>query len=138
MQLDLETALHIIRKAAAKAAELGIRVSVAVVDSGGHLIAAHRMDGAGFLSPKIAEAKAFSAAAWRRPTIALGQIVERFPQFLTGVSMMADGKVVVTEGGYPLRDEGAVIGGLGVSGGKPDQDKVCCVAGLAAVGLSTG
>lgn len=138
MNLDLATAFRILDATLAKAGELNIRVSAVIVDNGGHLIAAHRMDGAGFLSPKVAEGKAFSAAAWKRPTIALREIVDRFPQFLTGVSMMVDGKVLVTEGGYPIRDNEAIIGGIGVSGGKPDQDKICCEAGLASVGLSTG
>ena len=62
MPLNLHDANQVVARAHAKATELGIRVTVAIVDEGGLLIALGRMDGAPPLSPQIAEAKAGMAA----------------------------------------------------------------------------
>jgi glc operon protein GlcG len=64
--VDLQTAHVIITAAHDRARELGLRITVAVVDEGGLLIALGRMDGAFPLSAQIAEAKAQGAAVWHR------------------------------------------------------------------------
>ena len=67
MPVSLDEATQVIARAHAKATELGVRVTVAVVDEGGLLIALSRMDGAIPLSPQIAEAKAVGAVMMSRP-----------------------------------------------------------------------
>src|SRR5712691_2561849 len=62
MPLSLEDANKVVAGVHAKAAKMGLTVTAAVVDEGGHLIALGRMDGAPPLSPQIAEAKAVGAA----------------------------------------------------------------------------
>ena len=68
MALSLEQALACIRRGVAKAEELGFLVAVAVVDEAGHLVACHRMDGALWVTPEIARAKANAAAGFRAST----------------------------------------------------------------------
>src|SRR6202171_1835376 len=77
--LSLDEATQVIGRAHAKAAELGVRVTVAVVDEGGLLIALSRMDGAIPLSPQIAEAKAVGAAMLNRDGAGLAELATDRP-----------------------------------------------------------
>lgn len=126
MPLTLEQAERIIKGAQEKARELGIAVSVAVVDAGGHLIALSRMDGARFLSPDITRGKAFTAAAFQRETAQLAQI----PFFASG-PQVAGGTIVALPGGIPIREGDEVVGAVGVGGGTSEQDVECAQAGIA-------
>ena len=82
--LSLHDANELIKHAHAKAAELGIRVTVAIVDEGGHLISLGRMDGAAPLTPQIAEAKAVGAAMLHRDGASLGDLAKGEHRVLTG------------------------------------------------------
>ncbi len=127
-----EQAREIIEAAHARAGHLNIRVSVAVVDAGAHLIALGRMDGANPISPQIAEAKAVSAAMFQRDGGSLLQTATERPAFFTAVSGLARTKVVPGPGSVLLERDGAVVGAIGVSGAKPEQDLECAEAGAAA------
>ena len=81
MPLSLIEASEVIEKAHARAAQLGIKVTVAVVDEGGLLIALSRMDGAAPISPQLAEAKAVGAAMLLRDGGALAQLAQDRPGF---------------------------------------------------------
>ncbi|MFQ5879623.1 MAG: heme-binding protein [Dehalococcoidia bacterium] len=126
MALTLEQAGKIIQGARGKAAELGITVTIAVVDAGGHLVALSRMDGARFPTTDIARGKAFTAAAFQRESAQMGQN----PFFATGPEL-GGRRVVPLGGGIPIRQGDQVVGGVGVSGGTSDQDVECAQAGLA-------
>ncbi len=73
MALSTETAEKILAGARAKASEMKVPMSFAVVDAGGYLIALVRMDGAGLLTPSIATSKAYTAALFRRASAELGK-----------------------------------------------------------------
>src|SRR4030081_4017728 len=88
MPLSLDDANQVIARAHAKAAELGIRVTVALVDEGGLLIALARMDGAPPLSPQIAEAKAVGAAMLNRDGAALAPLAKDRPGFFSAADRM--------------------------------------------------
>ncbi len=129
-----EQAREIIEAAHVRAAHLNLRVSVAVVDAGAHLIALGRMDGAIPISPQIAEAKAVSAAMFQRDGGALLQTATERPAFFTAVSGLTRTKLVPGPGSVLLLErDGAVVGAIGVSGAKPEQDLECAEAGAAAL-----
>ena len=94
-------------------------VAIAIVDSGGHVVMAHRLDNTQLASMRIAEAKARTAVEFRRPTrvfedaIAGGGIGLRVLTF--GVS--------AAEGGVPIISGGRIIGAIGVSGGTSEQEE---------------
>src|ERR1700681_1582858 len=88
MPLNLHDADQVVALAHAKATELGIRVTAAVVDEGGHLIALGRMDGAPPLSPQIAEAKAVGAAMLLRDGGSLQKLAEDRPGFFDAVDRL--------------------------------------------------
>src|SRR6267143_6321690 len=122
MPLSLNEANDVIEKAHARAAQLGIKVTVAVVDEGGHLIALSRMDGALPLSPQLAEAKAVGAAMFLRDGAALAQMAQDRPGFFSAADRLVRVPLIPGLGSVPIKHDGKVIGAIGVSGGRPEQD----------------
>ena len=134
MPLSCEEALLVVATAREHARKIGIRVTVAVVDEGGLLQALARMDGAPPLSAQIAEAKAVGAALWHRDGASLAQIHQERPGFFNAVAQMVRVPVIPGVGSTLVRRDGAVLGAVGVSGGKPEQDLECAETGLRVLG----
>lgn len=132
MALNMETAERLAKAAVARAQELGVKFSVAVVDEAGNLVYLVRMDGAGFLTPQIAAGKAFTAAAFRKSSADMAQAAQARPVFFGGVTSMTDGKALLAQGALPIVMEGKVVGAAGASGGSPDQDEEVVRAGIEA------
>jgi len=133
MPLSCEDALLLIATAREHARKLGIRVTVAVVDEGGLLQALARMDGAPPLSAQIAEAKAVAAAVWHRDGASLAQVQKDRPAFFEAVTRMVRVPAIPGLGSTLIRKDDAVLGAVGVSGGKPEQDLECAEAGLRSL-----
>ena len=113
-----------------KAAELGVPIAVAVVGPEGHLIALERMDNAGFITPDIAKAKAYTAAAFRSmsPRFADGLVIqqwfkERNPQMLANASVFTNGQIVASGGCTPVFKGDDLVGAYGISGATGNQDE---------------
>jgi uncharacterized protein GlcG (DUF336 family) len=130
MPLDLKEAQDVIARAHAKAAELGIRVTVAVVDEGGLLIALGRMDGATPLSPQLAEAKAVGAAMLYRDGGGLADLARERPGFFSVADRLVRVPLVPGPGSLLITRDSHVLGSVGVSGGRPEQDLECAEAGI--------
>jgi len=130
MPLSLIEASHVIEKAQAKAIQLGIKVTVAVVDEGAHLIALSRMDGAIPLSPQLAEAKAVGAAMFGRDGEALAKMAQDRPGFFSAADRMVRVPLIPGLGSVLIKEDAKVIGAIGVSGGRPDQALECAKAAL--------
>ena len=131
MPLSLAEAQDLIARAHQKASESGIRVTAAVVDEGGLLIALGRMDGAPPLSPQVAEAKAVGAAMLYRDGAGLADLARDRPGFFSVVDRLVRVPLVPGLGSVLIRRDDRVIGAVGVSGGKPEQDHDCASAGLS-------
>ena len=123
MALDLETARRVVERGRRKAEEMGLKVSVAVVNEHGELIALERMDGAIPVSPQIAWGKATASALFRRATGEFEQRIQRNPAFWSGISTMSGGRVLFGRGAVPIRREGEVVGAVGVSGATSEEDE---------------
>ena len=122
-------ALKILEAITNKAEELGIKINAAVVDEGANLKAFIRMDEAALLSSEIAQNKAYTAAAFGKPTHEWYPMIKDEPALLTGI--VHTNKLVVFGGGIPLTVGGIIVGGIGVSGGTSEEDVLCAQAGLA-------
>ena len=133
MELRLADAAKIIEHAQAKAAELGIKVTVAVVDLGGLLVALGRMDGAPPLSAQIAEAKAVGAAMFLRDGEWLAQVAKDRPGFFAAADRLVRVPLVPGLGSALVKRGGDVIGAVGVSGGRPEQDLECAEVGVSSI-----
>jgi glc operon protein GlcG len=132
MPLSLHDANDVIARAHAKATELGIRVTVAIADEGGLLIALARMDGANSLSPQIAEAKAVGAAMLNRDGAGLAELAKDRPGFFSVADRMVRLPIVPGLGSLVIKRDGKPVGAVGVSGGRPEQDLECAEAGLSS------
>jgi len=135
MALSIAIAEQIIAGARAKANEMKVPMTFAVVDAAGYLVALTRMDGAGLLTPSIAQSKAYTAAVFRRTSAEMGKLAETRPQFFASIANIGAVPLIAGGGGLPIRQTGEIIGAVGASGGTPDQDVECAQAGLAAAGL---
>lgn len=111
-----------------KAEELRIKINAAIVDEGANLKAFIRMDEAALLSGEIAQNKAYTAAAFGKPTHEWYPMIKDEPALLTGI--VHTNRLVVFGGGIPLIYDGVIVGGIGVSGGTSDEDVQCALAGL--------
>ncbi len=108
-----------------RAGELGFHVAIAVVDAAGHLVACERMDGALWVTPEIARAKANAAAGFRATTLDLEERFTRRLLFADNVATLGAWQFIFGKGGVPLVEGGQVIGAVGVSGAVPaDNDHV--------------
>jgi len=127
--LALEAAQRIADTAEKFARKKGWNVVIAIVDDGGHLIYLARMDGTQIGSIEVAQAKARTALAFKRPT-------KIWSDALTGGRMSILGLPGVTpvEGGLPLAVKGEIIGAIGISGVTSDQDGQIAQAGASVLG----
>lgn len=122
----------LIEAAAAKAAEIGVNSCIAIVDESGTLKAFRRMDGAPLLSVDIATNKAWTSVSFGIPTHGWFEFIKNDPPLLHGITHTP--RLVVFGGGYPITENGQVIGGIGISGGHYSQDQEVAEAALAALG----
>ena len=121
--LSLEQARVCIGRGIARARELGFEVAIAVVDEAGHLVACDRMDGALWVTPEIARAKANAAAGFRASTADLEERFTKRMLFADNVAALGDYAFVFGKGGMPVVEAGRVVGAVGVSGAVPaDND----------------
>jgi glc operon protein GlcG len=129
MALTLAEANQVIQAAVAKANELKIRISVAVCDAGGRLIAFNRMDGAIWASVYGSQGKAIASAAFARPS---GELQERAgTPIVQGIAAAEGGHMIPSQGAMPIIRNGVVDGACGVGGGTAQQDEDCARAGVA-------
>jgi uncharacterized protein GlcG (DUF336 family) len=129
--ISLEAAQRLVAGAEAKAREMNIPMSIAVVDSDGTLKAFSRMDGAALLSVQIAQDKAYTAISFGMATHEWYDFVKNDPPLLHGI--IKTDRLIVFGGGYPIKTDAGIIGGIGVSGGHYTHDMEVAQAGLAAL-----
>jgi glc operon protein GlcG len=128
--ITLELARKISAAAQQEAQKNGWLMVVAIMDTGGHLVLLERMEGAQFGSVQVAQDKARSAVAFRRPTKAFHDMVAAGGE---GLRMLVMSGAVPIDGGLPILVNGAVVGGIGLSGGTSAQDGQVAAAGLAVL-----
>ena len=135
MNSNLDLALELIVAAKKKATEIDVPMVIAVVDASGNLVALQRMGQALLVSIDIAINKAYTAVAVKIPTHELAKVAQP-GQPLFGIHNADGGRVVIFGGGFPLKLNNEIIGGIGVSGGSVEEDIQCAEAALE--GLASG
>lgn len=133
MPLSLVQANALIAAAQDHAVANGWKITVAVVDEGGLLVALGRMDGAFPLSTQIAEAKAAGTAVWHRDGERLEASREAHEGFFDAVNSLSRLPLIPGPGAVVIRDGESVLGAAGASGASGDDDRACVEAGLRAV-----
>lgn len=123
--ITLAKAKKALEAAEKKAEELGVAVSVAVVDEHGVLIAASKMENAFLISPKFAFEKAFTSANLMLPTESLlAYAADNKPYF--GVNTLFGGQLTAIAGGLPVKMNKKVVGAVGVGGSADTSQDVAC------------
>jgi len=120
--MRIDEARRAIEAGRKKAEEMGVLVSIAVVDEHGDLVLLERMEGAIPVSPQIAWGKAAAAALFRRSTREFEEIHKQNPVFWTGVTTLLSGRALFRIGGVPIVKNGRILGAVGVSGATGEQD----------------
>jgi uncharacterized protein GlcG (DUF336 family) len=129
--VTLSDARRVIAAAEAKAADIEQPMNIAVVDTGGNLVAHVRMDRAWLGSIDIAINKAYTARAFDITTKDLAEHSQSGGQFF-GIHASNGGRIMIFAGGVPLTRDGEVVGAIGVSGGSGEQDHAVAGAGAEA------
>ena len=122
MALTLTHARACVERGITKAHALGFDVAIAVVDESGHLVICERMDGALWVTPEIARAKANAAAGFRATTLDLEERFSKRLLFADNVATLGDYRFVFGKGGVPIVESGHVVGAVGVSGAVPAEN----------------
>lgn len=119
--VTLKGAVKLIEAVEKEALRIGVKAVVAVTNRGARPVAVHCMDDSYIASYEIALGKAYTAAALKMSTADLKKLAQPGGE-LYGIQHTNEGKIVIFGGGVPIVKDGAVIGGLGVSGGSEAQD----------------
>ena len=127
-----EAARRMMDAAREKAAEIGKPVSVAIVDSGGFLMALERMGEAPSATVLVAEGKAVASAIMGRDSLRLEAMAESLPSIINALMMRYEGRFVPAQGGVVVREAGSVAGAVGVSGATSEEDEMIARAGAEA------
>ena len=128
MSLTLEEANRIVAGAIEKARQLNIKVSAAVVDAGGRLVALQRMDNAIWASAYGSQGKAVASAAFGRTS---GEMQARADAPTPrGIAAASGGEMIMGQGAVPIIRNGVIEGACGVGGGTSQEDEDCARAGV--------
>lgn len=124
LSLTIDDVQPMMTAALQAAREAGRAVSIAIVDDAGMLLDFRRIDGARPHTVDLSQRKARVSATLGVPTSVIEAMMKDRP-------VSAD--MAVAQGGMPAIYQGDCIGGIGVSGGKPEEDDAICRAGLGAL-----
>ncbi|MBC7939976.1 MAG: heme-binding protein [Chitinophagaceae bacterium] len=136
--LTLDAASTIVDAALMKGRELRLApLTVAVLDSGGHLVVLKREDASGLLRPDIAIGKAWGALGMGFGSRELERRATLMPQFFAALAALADGRMIPVAGGVLIRSAtGRIAGAVGISGDTSDNDERCAMFGISHAGFS--
>jgi len=126
--ISLEMAKKMTEAAEKKANENGVPMVIAIVDESGKLKCFSRMDGAPLLSIQVAQDKAYTAIGFGMATDEWYPFIKDDPPLLAGAPHLP--RLIIYGGGYPIKIDGVIVGGIGVSGGHYTQDMECAKAAL--------
>ncbi|MGA8900979.1 GlcG/HbpS family heme-binding protein [Bradyrhizobium sp.] len=129
LSIGLDQAKQLVAAAEAEAKKHNWKMNIAVVDTNGEPVLFERMEGAQIASGSISIGKARTAARFRRETRLF------FNAYESGHTYVAtlDPTLTASPGGFPLVENGKLIGAIGCSGGTGDQDAVTCKVGAELV-----
>ena len=129
MALSLGDANRIIGASIAEADRIGVKLSVAVVDGGGQLVAFQRMEGAIAVSATAAPGKAVGSVFFGRDSAA----INADSPVMQAIIGSQGGRIIPAQGAIPIYQGGALVGAIGGSGGTAQEDEDCVRKGLEAL-----
>jgi len=136
--VSLDQATTLIDAALAAGTDAGMMpLTVAVLDTGGHLVALKRQDRSGIMRVQVATGKAWGALGMGASSRLLRDRLSDRPAFISALTVASEGRFIPVPGGVLIRDaSGHIIGAVGVSGDTSDKDEYCAIQGISATGLT--
>jgi len=134
--LTLDEATSLCTAARKAASDLGVPMSIAVMDPAGHLLCLVRMDDAPWISADVAQGKAWTSAAYGMPSAGQKAKMEPMPNFAGALTAMTHGRFTPQTGAVPVYRDGELLGALGASGGTGDQDEAVCSSAVSTAGFN--
>tara|TARA_B110000503_G_scaffold115273_1_gene173512 strand:+ start:10405 stop:10830 length:426 start_codon:yes stop_codon:yes gene_type:complete len=136
MTLTLDQAQEIISDCIDWRKNHGLKpLTVAVLDSGGYLLALAREDGTSNLRPEIAQGKARGAVSMGLGSRALYERAKVEPFFIQAMNALSDGSLVPVAGGVLIKQAGIVLGAVGITGDNSDNDEACAISVIEKLGF---
>ena len=129
--ITLQLAKQLMEIIEKRAEAVGLKAVIALCNAHGNPIAVHCMDDAFLVSYDVATKKAYTSVAVKMSTMELSKIAQPGQTFY-GVDKLDGGKIIIFAGGIPLKVDGKIVGGLGISGGTGEQDHDLALFGEAA------
>ena len=129
--ITLQLAKQLMEIIEKRAEAVGLKAVIALCNAHGNPIAVHCMDDAFLVSYDVATKKAYTSVAVKMSTMELSKIAQPGQTFY-GVDKLDGGKIIIFGGGIPLKVDGKIVGGLGISGGTGEQDHDLALFGEAA------
>ena len=135
--LTLKVAVNLVEQAITTGRGINAApLTIAVLDTGGHLITLQREDGASLLRPQIAIGKAWGAIALGKGSRLLAVDAQQRPAFFAALNSTGQGSVVPAPGGVLIRDQaGNLLGAIGISGDLSDIDEQVAIKAVQALDL---
>ncbi len=127
-----QAASQMMDAASEKAAAVGKPVSIAIVDAGASLMSLQRLGDAPSATVMVAEGKAVASAVMGRDSGRLEAMAQSLPLIINSLMMRCEGRFVPAQGGVVIRQDGEVVGAIGVSGGTSEEDEAIARAGAEA------
>jgi uncharacterized protein GlcG (DUF336 family) len=134
--ITLDEAERVLQAAKKKAMQMGVKLSISVVDARGDLICMVRMDGAPWRTPYISRGKARASACFGVPSADLTD--RALTPVFRAVMEVEKGEFVPGQGALPIMKNGELIGAIGGSGGTSQEDEDAARAGIAALQVQMG
>ena len=131
MYLTTSEAQKMLQAAQAKAQQMGVKVSISVVDGRGDLLSMVRLDGVSWRTAGISKGKAYASANFGVPSADL--TARATSPVMQAFMLSVPGECVPAQGAVPVLRDGRVLGAIGVSGAKAEEDEEIAKAGVAAI-----
>ena len=129
MGLSLADANRIVGASIEEAERMGVKLSVAVVDAGGQLVAFQRMEGAIAVSATAAPGKAVGSVFFGRDS----RLIDGGAPVMQAIMASQGGRIIPAQGAVPIYRDGELVGAIGGSGGTAQEDEDCVRRGLEAL-----
>ena len=131
MYINSSEAQKVLQAAQSKAQQMGVKVSISVVDGRGDLLAMVRLDGTSWRTALISKGKAYASANFGVPSAEL--TARATSPVMQSFMLQVRGEAVLAQGAVPIVRNGQVVGACGVSGAKSEEDEEIAKAGIAAI-----
>ena len=131
MALTLVEIERMLQAAKKKALDMGVIVGISIVDARGDLLAALRLDGALWRTMPVSRGKAYAAVAFGVPS---GELTERANNpVMRALMLMEEGQIIPQQGAVPIKRGNELLGAVGVSGARSEEDEEIARAGIGAL-----